>query len=529
MSGLTGTWQLIRLVLRLDRVRLPLWVLAITLVVGASAQAVQGLYETPEQRAGYAVTAQSPAAIVMSGPPQALDTVGGITVFETNLTALVGVALMAIFLTVRHMRAEEETGRTELLSAGVLGRHAQLAATLLVVGAASVLLGALLAGTLVGLGLPTGGSLVFGAGVAALGIFFAGVGAVASQVSEHARAASGLGLAVLGLAWALRSLGDVREGWLSWLSPVGWVQAVRPFGEDRWWPLLLPILLAVGLAALAAVIEQRRDVGAGLVASRPGPPRASTLLGSVPGLAWREQRSSVLWWTLGMLLMGLLLGAFAEDVEDLVGDNPAIRDAFGPGGAENLVAGYFGMILLILALIAACFTVGSVHRLHLEEATGRAEYVLATRTGRARWQLAWLAVTGLGTVLVVLAAAAGVVTSDALVAGNAERAGELIAGMLTYLPAVAVLGGLAAALHGWAPRLALLTWVLLAGCFVVGWLGGLLGIPDAVMDLSPFTLTPRVPLEDMDWPVVAGLAGVAVVLVVLGVLGLRRRDVVTNA
>lgn len=525
MNALTGTGQLVRLILRLDRVRLPLWVLAVLGIVVASAAAVQGLYDTPQARAGYALTAQSPAAIVLSGPPEALDTVGGITVFEINLTSAVGVALMATFLTVRHTRAEEEAGRTELLGAGVLGRHAPLAASLVVVGATCLLLGLLIGVALVVLGLSTSGSLLFGVGVALLGLFFAAVAAVAAQLSEHARAATGMALAVLGMAWAVRAFGDVRGSGLSWASPVGWVQAVRPFGEERWWPLLLPLVGAGLLTVLAVVLERRRDLGGGLLPTRAGPPRASRTLSSVPGLAWRQQRLTVFWWSVALLLTGMLFGAFGDDITRMLDDNPVLVAAFGPDAEQDIIAAYFGMILVILALITACFTVSSVHRLYVEEDTGRAEYALSTPTSRSRWQLGWLAVTGVGTVLVLLATGAGVAISDAVVSGTAERFGTTLAATLTYLPAIGVLGGLAAALHGWLPRLSVLAWLVLAGCFVISWLGGLLGFPDRVMNLSPFTLTPRLPLEEMDWAPVAGLAGVAAGLLVLAVVGLRRRDV----
>lgn len=49
------------------------------------------------------------------------------------------------------------------------------------------------------------------------------------------------------------------------------------------------------------------------------------------------------------------------------------------------------------------------------------------------------------------------------------------------------------------------------------------------MNLSAFTLTPRMPLEQMDWPVVAGLTGLAVALLGLAALGLRRRDIGVGA
>ena len=525
-SRLACTGQMIRLFLRLDRIRLPLWVGAIVGIVAASASAVQGVYNTPELRAGYAATvSNSPAAIVMSGPAQALDTVGGITLFEVNLTAAVGTALMAIFLTVRHTRAEEEAGRTELLRAGVLGRHAPLAAALVVVGGASIAIGLLLGLSLWVLGLPASGSLLFGAAMACLGLTFAAVTAVAAQVTEHARAALGIAVAVLGLSWGLRSLGDVQGGAASWFSPVGWVQAVHPFGEERWWPLLLPLALTAVLTVTAVLLTGRRDVGAGLVATRPGPPRASALLSSVPGLALRQQRSSVFWWTVGLFLGGLAFGSFGNEVTTMLEDNPELASMMGSEGGEDLVAGYFGLILLILVLVVACFTVSSVHRLRSEESEGRAELVITTGTQRRSWQLGWLAVTAVGTVLLLLATAVGVAVADALVSGSADRFGQLVGATLAYLPAVAVIGGLAAALHGWVPRLGVVVWVVLAGCFVVGWLGDLLKIPAPVRDLSPFNLTPRMPLEAMDWTVVAILTAVAVALLLLAALGLRRRDI----
>jgi len=529
VSGLTGTSQLVRLFLRLDRLRIPLWLLGIAGIVAASASAVQGVYDTSAARAAYAATVEnSAAAIVMSGPPQALDTVGGITLFEVNLTAAVGASLMAIFLTIRHTRSEEEAGRTELLSAGVLGRFAPLMAALIVVSAASVALGALLALSLVAMGLPAGGSLLFGAAMGCLGIAFAAVAALAAQVTEHARASLGIALAVLGLAWGLRSIGDVRDSLASWFSPVGWVQAVNAYGDERWWPLLLPLASAVVLTGGALALVQRRDIGAGLVPTRPGAPRGGSLLSSVPGLALRQQRSAILGWSVGLLLTGMALGSFGDDVTTMLEDTPALEGAFGAGTGEDLVDGYFGMILLILALIVACFTASSVHRMHGEEEGGRAELVLSTRTPRLNWQFGWLAVTLLGTVIVLLAGGVGVALADAAVSGSTGRSAELIGATMAYLPATAVIGGLAAALHGWAPRLSVATWVFLAACFVVGWLGALLEVPQWAQDLSPFNLTPQMPLEPMDWAVVSTLAGLAVILLGLAAVGLRRRDVVSS-
>ena len=129
MSSLTGTPHLVRLILRRDRIRLPVWILGITALTAASVNAISSLYDTPEKIAGYAETVTSSAATkLMNGRPAAVDTVEGIAVYESSTAAVLAVSLMSVFLVVRHTRAEEETGRAELLRSTVLGRHAATAA-----------------------------------------------------------------------------------------------------------------------------------------------------------------------------------------------------------------------------------------------------------------------------------------------------------------------------------------------------------------------------------------------------------------
>ena len=143
MNSFAGTWQLTRLILRRDRVRLPVWIVSLGALIGATALAVPGLYRTDAAIAGYARIADSAATRLLSGRPDGLDNVGAITSYEVSVTGLIAIALMMIFLVVRHTRAEEETGRSELLRAAVLGRHAGTAAAMIVASAACLLLGAL--------------------------------------------------------------------------------------------------------------------------------------------------------------------------------------------------------------------------------------------------------------------------------------------------------------------------------------------------------------------------------------------------
>ena len=530
MTRFVGTLTLVRLILRRDRRRLPVWWLAQVGLVGVSAVSVQGLYDTPQARAAYAATVgTSGASISMSGPPVALDTIGGITVFEVATTAVIGVALMAVFLTLRHTRTDEEAGRTEMLRAGVLGRQADLLATGLVVGLAAVAVGAGIGIAFLAAGLPASGSLLYGASIAAVGLTFTGVGLVSAQVTEHARGAVGIGLAVLGIAFLLRAVGDVAQNGLSWASPIGWTQATNAFGDERWWPLLPAVLLGPALAVVAGWLTTRRDIGSGLVSPRPGRPAASRWLAGQVGLAARLQRTALAGWACGMVVLGAAFGSLGEDVQGMIEGNPELEKVFTQAsGGAGIVDAYFGTVLMIAALVATGFTVSSVTRLRSEETALRVEPLLATPLGRVRWAASSLVTTLVGTVVVLTATGLGTGLAYAAVAQDLGQVWFLTGATLAYLPAALVLAGIGVALFGWVPRLGGLVWAALTVCVVVGWLGQLLRLPDAVVRLSPYDRTPQVPLVGLDWTPLLVLTAVAAGLTAAGLAGLRRRDLATG-
>jgi ABC-2 type transport system permease protein len=477
-KALSGTWPLVRMMLRRDRVRLPVWLLAILATVYGSAAAVQSLYGTPEKLALYNSTMTGSApVVVMSGPPVALGTLGGVTVYEINVTAMVAVALMAVFLVVRHTRGEEEAGRTELLASTVVGRHAPTAAALVVVGGATVAVAVGIAAILLGFGLPAYGSLAYGAAIAAFGLAFTGVGVCAAQVTAHARGALGLSSAFLGVAFALRAVGDVGSGSLSWFSPMGWVQGVRPFGDERLWPVLLLLAFTAGTLVLAAVLRSHRDVGAGLVATRAGRTTARRRLGTAIGLPARLQRGTLVGWAVGLFVGGLSFGSLSGEVGRMVELNEDFGEMITTLGGDP-VDGFLGTMLMLLALLAGGFTVSSVLRLPSEETAGRAEPLLATGLSRRRWAAGGLAVTAGGTVLVLTLGGLGLGLAAAVALGEPGQAPRMVLASLAYLPATLTLAGAGIALTGWLPRMAPATWAVLAFCFVVGWLGTVLRFPD---------------------------------------------------
>ncbi len=520
----TGTATLVRLVLRRDRIRLPIWVLSIVGLVGFSAHAVQGVYSTAHDRVVYAETVgQSSGSIALAGPPVGLRSIGGVTIFETSATSLVAIALMAIFLTIRHTRAEEEANRTELMRAGRLGRFAPPAAAAIAVTGASLLVGLGIAGWFVALGLPASGSTAFGASVAAFGICFTAVALVAAQVTEHARAATGGAAVILAVAFALRAVGDVAWAPLSWASPMGWSQAVHPFVDDRWWPLLCVLVLSAGLAVVAAHLLQRRDLGAGLVPTRLGSPTAGPRLRSAWGLAARLQRASVIGWSVGLGLGGVAFGSISGDLNRLIEDRPELRDVLVPGGGD-ITDGYLATTALILALVAGGFTVASTLRLRSEEVSGRVEPLLATRLSRLRWSIANCAFTGVSTAVVLAAGGIGLGASSAIVTHDAGRLTDSITSALLYLPAGLVVAAVALLLIGWLPRAAAAVWAVLTACFVIGYLGPLFNFPSWVNDVSPYTHTPSTLTGSFSIGSPLTLLALTALAGAVGLVGLRRRD-----
>ena len=517
---MTGTLTLARFMLRRDRILLPVWIAILAGFVVITASSFQGLYPTLQDRLHFAATVEGNTTFtILYGPPRALDTIGGLTSWRTGSLAVI-VALMSFMIVTRHTRAEEETGRTELIRAGAVGAKAPVAAALLVVAGADVAIAAIAALGLIALGLPAAGSVALGASLGACGLMFAGVGAVTAQVTTSARAANGLAGVILGAAFALRAVGDVQGNALTWLSPIGIAHEMRPFAGERWWPLLVCVLIAGACAALAFALLARRDVGAGLLPDRPGRPAAPPHLRTALALAFRLQRGGLLAWSVGMFVVGLVLGSISRNAQDLIDTSKSVADVIERSASGGIVDAFFASVLLLAALMATGYTISSALRLRSEETTGHSEMLLSTSLPRLRWVGGHL-LMALGGSAVVLAATglgAGIGTQDL---GEIPR---LIGAALAQLPAVWVLGALVAALFGLAPEALRLAWVALGACFLLWFLGPLLDLPSWILDLSPYEHVPAVPAVSFDAGPLLALTAVAAALTAAGLIGFRRRD-----
>ncbi len=527
MKALTGTGGLLRLALRRDRLQIPLWAVGIMLFVVATASSFDQLYRTAAERARFAADIASNGAFkALYGPVYDAST-GGFTAWRCAGGGVLFAGLMSLLLVVRHTRGDEEAGRAELLGATVVGRYAGVASALLVVGIANLAAALLVVLGMVGLGLDVGGSVALALGIAANGCVFGAIAAVTAQIASTGRAAAGVAGALLGLGFVVRAAGDAGSGTLSWLSPLGWSQAVRAFGDERWWALALPVAAIAVLASIAFVLVSRRDLGMGLLPSRPGPASAAASLGSPLGLAWRIQRGAMLGWAGSFLALGLVTGLIAKDVSDVFANNQQFADALRRlGSSGDLVDSFLASILGLLALMAAGYVIQAVLRIRAEETALRAEPVLATSVSRWRWAGPHLACAALGTLVIMLAGGLGLGLVHGLRTGDlGGQLPRLLEASLAQVPAVWVLGGLAFALAGLLPRLVSVAWGVFAAYLLLGELGDALKLPDCVLDLSPFRHAPRFPVDDPRLAPLLALVAATAVLALGGMAGLRHRDI----
>ncbi|MBF9068487.1 ABC transporter permease [Streptacidiphilus fuscans] len=527
-----GTGELLRFALRRDRIMLPVWLYALVGSTGATAASIGKLYPTTASRVSLAQSINSNGSLrALYGPVYDATSNGALTAWRMLPYGGLMLGLLCVLLVVRHTRAEEESGRLELIGAGAVGRGAPLAAGLGTAVIASALVGVLTAAVLGATGQPLGGSLAFGGALFGCGVCFAGVGAVTAQLSGTSRAANGIGGAVLGLAFLLRACGDAAgptgPGWLLWLSPLGWAERVRPYTDDAWWLVALLVVAGAVQISIGYLLAGRRDLGAGLLPQRPGPAVAEPSLRGAGGLAWRLQRGGLLGWAVGFAVGGSMLGGITEGVKQLISTSSNVEQIMERmGGTSGMVDAYLATAMNLLAMVAAVYAVQTALRLRGEETSGRAEPVLATGVSRLGWAASHLLYPLLGSAVLLLVGGITAGLGTGVVLGDAAGwTGKLLVAALVQLPAVWIFAAVTVALFGLLPQWSTAAWGVLGVLLFIAYLGPAVNAGQWLLDLSPFTHVPKLPGSAFQAQPLLWMVLLSVVLAGSGLAGWRRRDV----
>ncbi len=467
------------------------------------------------------------------GPARHLDTVSGFTAWRSGTTFAALGGIWALLLATKILRGDEEAGRAELLYAGPVTRATgfiDLMTGLLLVW---LLLLVNVAAWLIPVALVYDyfswtAALWFSVASVMSAAMFLTVGALTSQLVASRRAAAGIAGAALGLAFALRAIGETVSGaqWVLWLSPVAWIDRMRPLTGTAM-GVLVPITVSVvACVAGAALLAARRDLGGATLPSRDRAEPRTALLSSPLGLAVRLTRGTVLAWSVGVGLFAAIFGVVSSAVTSSLADSKNVSDIFERLGASLSARGYVGVTFVMLGAVTGLVGATFVSAGRAEEAEGRLEHIAAAPIRTSHWLMGRALIGAVAIAAVSVAAGLGGWLGVRASGGNIGIVDMVMAGLNLVAPGVLVLG-LGTLVHGVAPRLASAAgYAIVAWSFMVEIVGSVVKFNHLLLDTSVIHHIAASPAVDPRWGAAAAMGGAGLLAAALGAMALQRRDLV---
>jgi len=544
----TGT--LVKFIFRRERITSTVWVLILVLFTMGVAPAMAEMFPDTASRSQFATAFNNPMMVAMMGPIYGVDnyTSGAMYGGLMLVWYAIAVAVMNIFFVVRHTRADEQAGRVEVVRSLPTGRLANLNATMISAVIINLILGLLTGLGLAVLGIDTmdfAGSMIYGAATAAIGIVFASITAVFSQLSSNSGGATGISFASIGLFYMIRAAGDMQGiEIVSCISPLGLVLRSQAYVENNIWPSLVLLLTAIGLSILALKLNSMRDLGQGFIAAKPGRATASPLLHSSFGLAWRLLRSPLIIWSIVMLTLGASYASVVGEIDSFIGDSPEYMTILGvpvealpslsQADQTKMIVESFGIfVTLMMTLVAIVPLINAVLKICSEEREGRAENVLTRAVPRCKYMAGYVALAYIASVVIQFLTFIGLYGTAAYVAGDSNPFvfGDLLKSFFAFLPALWIMIGFAVFIVGVIPKATGLIWGYFGIATFTSFIGRLVftGNLSWLMNITPlhFVSQPE-PMKDyvINFTPLIIMTLIAAVMTVTGFIAYRRRDIV---
>ena len=531
-----NTGKLTKFILKRERIYILVWIVLLTILTLAVAVTFADMYSDYEALQGMHAAFDNPALIAMVGPYFGEAYTFGV-MFSQNmlLFTAIGAGVMSIFLVIRNTRKDEDYGRTEVIRSLPVGRLSNLLATINVVVIINVLLTLITGFGLFALGInemPLCASLIYGASLGIIGIFFGAVAALFSQASATSRGAMGYSFMFLGVLYLVRAAGDVGENILAYISPLGLVLRAAPFAYNNLWPLLVIAGLSVVGTLIAFYFNSIRDLGAGLTAAKPGRREASVFLQSPFGLAMRLLKGTLIGWGLTIFILGASYGSIFGDIETLLDDNEMMQQMFlgeatieelqmSVGLEEQFLTTIVSMFIIMLTVPILIILL----KIYSEEKKGRLENIYAKKVSRSKMLKSYLLIALGSSIDFVLLFTFGLwLAAFAVMAEPLSLVTVLLSGLL-YLPAVWFMIGLTLFLIGVAPKLIKLVWAYLGASLFIVYLGGALQLPEWLASLTPFGHISQYPVESVAVLPLVILTLAAIGMCVIGFSAYNKRDI----
>ena len=527
---LKNTIKLTRFTLRKERTFITAWVALLLFIAAVMLTAFENQF-TPEELQGLLIMKENPAHIALQGPFFAVDTfqVAHFYAVEMHLFTLIAVSILNIFLVMKNTRGDEESGRYEVLRSLPIGRLAAFHATMitaLIVNISLALSHGILLSVLNISGITTAGAFTYGASLAVTGIFFAALSALLSQLSHSTRAVTGYAFLVLIASYLLRAVGDVTSEPLSLISPFGLPLRAEAFVSNRLWPFSIMLISAFSLFCISYFLNARRDIGQGLLPELQGRNYASVFLKTPLGLVWRQNRSTLLSWAIGLFCFGAAFGGILLDAEHFAGENGAFQMLIRTSADFSTIELFTMFLNVGFAIVCIAPVLVLIFKALHEEKEGRAEPLLSRATSRPHYLLSFVALAFFASLLMPFVTIAGMWFVSSLMMETPLAFAQTLHSMMVYVPALQIMLGLGIFIIGVAPKASVLCWIYFTYIFIIGFFADLLNMPSWAINLSPFSHIPQLPLDDMRLFPLLTLSAAAIILAALGVMFYRKRDLI---
>ncbi|MBV9131392.1 MAG: ABC transporter permease subunit, partial [Chloroflexi bacterium] len=471
---------------------------------------------------------------ILIGQGHRLDTVAGFTSWRLMTTSYIIGAIWAIRTSCGLLRGEEDAGRWELLLAGPTTPRRATIQVLVGLAVALLLMWAVIAlFTLIGGRMPAahfgvGGSLLESIALISGAAMFLAIGALASQVSATAGQATMLSSIVIGVAYVVRLIADANNSldWLRWVSPIGWIEELRPLEEPQLVALVPMGVLIVACCVVSVFLAGRRDLNASVLRERTGSGGNPRWLRGPVSLTMRLTRTSSLAWILGTGAWLGIVGSLTHSATGIItASSPAVAATLSRLGLHQATAGFLGLVFLFAAIGISLLAATQMVSMRDEESSGRLDNILVRRVPRMAWLMGRV---GVAIAMVVIA---GVVSGLFTWIGSANQhtgVGPLKlleAGLNVVPPGVFIIGA-GTLVFGLRPQLTgAAVYGIVAWSFLIDLLSALIKNADWLRDSSLLTHVQLAPGVNPDWGSNAIMVLLGLGLAGLGALAFQRRDI----
>ncbi|HSX47753.1 MAG TPA: hypothetical protein VLF63_03190 [Patescibacteria group bacterium] len=516
-----------------------IWAFIIAAYVASKGIGYGKIYPTPQARAKLASTLGNNVGLsALIGKPHDLVSVGGYTAWNTIGVIEIVLAIWVILLTTRALRGAEDTGRWEILLAGRTTAKKALLNALGGLFLVLTILYLILCGAFAYIGTnkyvnyPPHEAFFFALATIAVAGIFISIAALTSQLMPSRSKAAGLASFIFGIFFILRAAGDITNlHWLLYLTPLGWIENLRPLSNSNpFW--LLPIFVSIVLISLISIyLSSHRDLGDSIFKDKPeSKPRLRLLNHLIPS-GIRFTYLNNIGWLSAISLMALFYGVLTKSAAQALAQSTSSTKAFhniihsGPNSVINI---FLGVAFLIYIILIMSFSAAHISKLREEEATNLADNFFVRPIKRYTWLNSRCFLIAIG--IIIAAILSGLFTYLGVISQNAtvDYKDLIIASLNCIIPGLFTLGVGVFAL-GFLPRLtSIIAYSVIGWSFLIEMLSSGIKLNHWILDTSLLTHISLSPAVSINWRTNFIILGIGTVLFVLGLLRFNNRDLVTE-